>query len=658
MNIAAMSAMVKQDSRFDQSLEGESHPGAAVPALVTEAPAAEPSAIEPPRADPPEADAAAPRVAPRKPRTRKPRPTYDDGALTRLFKFPSKSYPRSTYYVTGDEIIIRIKKARKKWKLVIPKKRVVSYKTNRWFAKPRWVELELTVTQATRLGLVEPRAPSKAEDTAGAPAGEQLPGDDAGAPMEEIDAGLDATDGAAGEAGPEVALIDESDAGGDADAADADADAYDAEADDGHEDDEPVDEQACEHEDTTWDRDAFEVEVPVASTAVIAAAMLADAQVLNAQREAALAAVASAEGEPDEPPEVPEPPRALAPVVVHVASGGEMETAGDTEIAEASTRQGVAEPTITTLFPSDPGDKIGRDLAADEPAATEPAQHVRRSRSRLAITMAAVLLMAGSATMWLLPGAPASDQFAEGSAPVEQAAAPAPPIETGSIDRPQTSPSVASDPQPASESAASRVAGRPAMREIPVLEIPDSAIEPMERAPEWPGQEPPTASLAEAKTEQGPVARPAVAAPPPEAPARPIAAAVPALPRAEPRLPAACRAMETAARSIRVQFDYASASPGEPTAALLGVFAQSLSSCGSGRVIIEGHADADGDPDRNQALSVRRAQAVWELLVKAGASPGRLSVIGYGHSRPDVPNVTPENKHKNRRVVLVVEAPG
>ena len=91
-------------------------------------------------------------------KARRPRPTFDDGALTRTFKFPSKAYPRSSYYVTTTEIIIRIKKSRKKWKLIVPKKRVVSYRTNRWFAKPRWVAIELTYTQAVKLGLAEARA--------------------------------------------------------------------------------------------------------------------------------------------------------------------------------------------------------------------------------------------------------------------------------------------------------------------------------------------------------------------------------------------------------------------------------------------------------------------------------------------------------------------
>jgi len=96
-----------------------------------------------------------------KARTKRQRPTFDDGSITRVFKFPSKPYPRSSYYVTSTEIVIRIKKARRKWKLIVPKKRVVSYRTNRWFAKPRWVEIELTYTQASKLGLVEPRTPDR-----------------------------------------------------------------------------------------------------------------------------------------------------------------------------------------------------------------------------------------------------------------------------------------------------------------------------------------------------------------------------------------------------------------------------------------------------------------------------------------------------------------
>ena len=74
-------------------------------------------------------------------------------------------------------------------------------------------------------------------------------------------------------------------------------------------------------------------------------------------------------------------------------------------------------------------------------------------------------------------------------------------------------------------------------------------------------------------------------------------------------------------------------------------------------VIIEGHTDSDGDPDRNQALSVRRALMVRDLLISVGVSADRLSVVGYGPARPAAPNDTDENRSSNRRVSLVVEPP-
>jgi outer membrane protein OmpA-like peptidoglycan-associated protein len=129
-----------------------------------------------------------------KARTRRPRPTFDDGSVARVFKFPSKTYPRSSYYVTSTEVIVRIKKARKKWKLVVPKKRMVA--TNRWFAKPRWVEIELTYTQALKLGLVEPRTPAT-EITSGTSAEQQV------ATQSSVGCGHTLTDGSGSEPEPD-----------------------------------------------------------------------------------------------------------------------------------------------------------------------------------------------------------------------------------------------------------------------------------------------------------------------------------------------------------------------------------------------------------------------------------------------------------------------
>lgn len=77
---------------------------------------------------------------------------------------------------------------------------------------------------------------------------------------------------------------------------------------------------------------------------------------------------------------------------------------------------------------------------------------------------------------------------------------------------------------------------------------------------------------------------------------------------------------------------------------------------GSGKMIkIEGHADASGSPQANEELSKRRAQAVREFLVRAGADAKMLESAGYGAARlknPENPTAS-----ENRRVELGRAAP-
>jgi len=118
-----------------------------------------------------------------------------------------------------------------------------------------------------------------------------------------------------------------------------------------------------------------------------------------------------------------------------------------------------------------------------------------------------------------------------------------------------------------------------------------------------------------------------------------------------------CRGLSAAARSIDIPYGYASAQLDPAALAGLDDFASRLRSCPLVKVIIEGHTDADGDANRNQALSFRRAQAVWQYLVGTGTPPDQLWVIGFGHSRPLAPNTTAEDKQRNRRAVLIIEPP-
>jgi OOP family OmpA-OmpF porin len=68
---------------------------------------------------------------------------------------------------------------------------------------------------------------------------------------------------------------------------------------------------------------------------------------------------------------------------------------------------------------------------------------------------------------------------------------------------------------------------------------------------------------------------------------------------------------------------------------------------------IEGHTDSDGNAAANQVLSEKRALAVARWLVGVGVKCDRLIPVGFGHTKPVVPNDTPENKAQNRRLAFV-----
>lgn len=72
------------------------------------------------------------------------------------------------------------------------------------------------------------------------------------------------------------------------------------------------------------------------------------------------------------------------------------------------------------------------------------------------------------------------------------------------------------------------------------------------------------------------------------------------------------------------------------------------------RIQINGHTDDVGDEASNQALSERRAKAVYDYLVSKGIAPERLRYRGFGESKPIQPNDTPEGRAQNRRTEFEV----
>ena len=71
--------------------------------------------------------------------------------------------------------------------------------------------------------------------------------------------------------------------------------------------------------------------------------------------------------------------------------------------------------------------------------------------------------------------------------------------------------------------------------------------------------------------------------------------------------------------------------------------------------LIEGHTDDIGTPEYNMALSWRRADSVVRYLEEIlHIPPARMSAVGYGDTRPLVPNDSELGKRMNRRIDAVI----
>ncbi|MBL8678131.1 MAG: OmpA family protein [Myxococcales bacterium] len=71
-------------------------------------------------------------------------------------------------------------------------------------------------------------------------------------------------------------------------------------------------------------------------------------------------------------------------------------------------------------------------------------------------------------------------------------------------------------------------------------------------------------------------------------------------------------------------------------------------------VSIEGHADDTGTPQRNEELSLQRAQNVYDWLVAHGINASRLRVRGRGSDHPMIPGTSARARSVNRRVEFLI----
>jgi OOP family OmpA-OmpF porin len=71
-------------------------------------------------------------------------------------------------------------------------------------------------------------------------------------------------------------------------------------------------------------------------------------------------------------------------------------------------------------------------------------------------------------------------------------------------------------------------------------------------------------------------------------------------------------------------------------------------------ILATGHTDSIGKASYNQKLSIRRAQAVKDYLVKLGIPSDRIFIDGKGATQPVASNKTSQGRALNRRVDVEV----
>jgi outer membrane protein OmpA-like peptidoglycan-associated protein len=125
--------------------------------------------------------------------------------------------------------------------------------------------------------------------------------------------------------------------------------------------------------------------------------------------------------------------------------------------------------------------------------------------------------------------------------------------------------------------------------------------------------------------------QPEAVAPPPPAPAAPTAP------------------------SFMVFFDWDRSNLSQQALATIRQAADAYRTKGNARITATGHTDRSGPESYNMALSLRRANAVKDALVRDGVPATAISVLGKGEAQPLVPTADGVREPQNRRVEIVLQ---
>jgi OOP family OmpA-OmpF porin len=104
-----------------------------------------------------------------------------------------------------------------------------------------------------------------------------------------------------------------------------------------------------------------------------------------------------------------------------------------------------------------------------------------------------------------------------------------------------------------------------------------------------------------------------------------------------------------------VFFDFDSFMPPESAMQTIESVVSNMQKCGWSGLTVTGHTDRAGSDQYNAALSLRRANAIVNLLESRGIARSALNVSGQGEAEPRVPTIDGERNPQNRRVEITVK---
>jgi len=107
--------------------------------------------------------------------------------------------------------------------------------------------------------------------------------------------------------------------------------------------------------------------------------------------------------------------------------------------------------------------------------------------------------------------------------------------------------------------------------------------------------------------------------------------------------------------SYMVFFDWDRSNLSQQAVQTIGQAAAAYRSRGSARITATGHTDTSGPESYNMALSLRRANAVKNELVRQGVPADAIAVVGKGESQPLVATGDGVREPQNRRVEIVFD---